>query len=877
MSEAKLLTCPVRGSLSVSSLAKDGLTTSEEARRIDFINFLLSRKYPKENIAVETIVIKQLGESGRNKVRCDVIAYSVPVSEIKQLEVQERLKKAVLIAEIKRDSKGKRSGIKNQLEPALRQTPGIKVMGAYWDDKSKLLFTKKLVKKDDDQYIDIEQDNLENLPVFGNKYRAKALTIQDLTKPDDLMGLLFDVANVMRSHGINDEQLRYKETVKLILARYCDERETESKQVPQEQELSLQVLPGQDINFLGRVQKFYKTAAKRYSKAKSLFLPKAESELEERSLREIIKLIQGVYFRKANNEMMHQIFQSFVPAVFKKNLDQYFTPNTLIETMVHMVNIGPLDKIADPAMGTGDFLTGVMEYRSKCGDSDIIQRVFGMDIDSKAYDLAIINMILNKDGQSNLYNEDSIKNHSKWEKEIDVALCNPPFGKKSVEKRIEVLKGYDLGHKWLFNEKTKQWKKTEALQEKQQLGVLFIERSFKLLPDFGRMAIILPEGYLCTESYGYIRTWILENLRIISLIELPRRIFLKSDADLRANILVAQKLPQEELSLLKEYNYPIHTEIVRKVGYKMGKGFSIIPVRDLETGEELRDENNQVIVDTDFSGVKERFDAFVSRYKVFDDVSKQLEIFCDWPGGRYENVASRSNLDLKPRRLTIKAQQNIVEIKKKSYVQLKDIAYISDEFIDIGSRVNRSKDFKLVIGQDIRAVEGIVMPQFPSKGWKIAEEKQNNCYKIRESDIVIGLVRPERRNVGIVLDNSDNVVGSPDGIAILRVKSESELKIPITQEWLFSILRSEVVRLQFWTESGGTSYGKLTSADIEDILIPLADENEIKKTTQNVKRWMNSLKASISHWESIWDEDDRYPILNSPIFGLEPIDFEDFD
>ena len=89
MSEAKLLTCPVRGSLSISSLAKDGLTTSEEARRIDFINFLLSRKYPKENIAVETIVIRQLGESGRNKVRCDVVAYSVSVSEIKQLEYKK--------------------------------------------------------------------------------------------------------------------------------------------------------------------------------------------------------------------------------------------------------------------------------------------------------------------------------------------------------------------------------------------------------------------------------------------------------------------------------------------------------------------------------------------------------------------------------------------------------------------------------------------------------------------------------------------------------------------------------------------------------------------------------------------------------------------
>ena len=48
-----LLSCPIRGLLNVTALAKDGLTVTEEARRIDFINFLLTRKYPEQNIAVE--------------------------------------------------------------------------------------------------------------------------------------------------------------------------------------------------------------------------------------------------------------------------------------------------------------------------------------------------------------------------------------------------------------------------------------------------------------------------------------------------------------------------------------------------------------------------------------------------------------------------------------------------------------------------------------------------------------------------------------------------------------------------------------------------------------------------------------------------------
>lgn len=99
-----LLHCPLRGQLSVTALAKDGLTVTEEARRIDFINFLLKRKYPPENIAVETVILKKLGESGRNKLRCDVIVYDLPVTHTKSIPLEDRLNHALLVAEIKRES-----------------------------------------------------------------------------------------------------------------------------------------------------------------------------------------------------------------------------------------------------------------------------------------------------------------------------------------------------------------------------------------------------------------------------------------------------------------------------------------------------------------------------------------------------------------------------------------------------------------------------------------------------------------------------------------------------------------------------------------------------------------------------------------------------
>lgn len=92
-----ILYCPIRGELNAKSLAKDGLTTTEEARRIDFIKHLLARGYPASNIAVETVVLKGLGEKGRNKLRADVIVYDMVVNKAKKLGQEERLEHALLV------------------------------------------------------------------------------------------------------------------------------------------------------------------------------------------------------------------------------------------------------------------------------------------------------------------------------------------------------------------------------------------------------------------------------------------------------------------------------------------------------------------------------------------------------------------------------------------------------------------------------------------------------------------------------------------------------------------------------------------------------------------------------------------------------------
>jgi len=224
---------------------------------------------------------------------------------------------------------------------------------------------------------------------------------------------------------------------------------------------------------------------------------------------------------------------------------------------------------------------------------------------------------------------------------------------------------------------------------------------------------------------------------------------------------------------------------------------------------------------------------------------------------------------MKPRRLVPRALDIVRSVKAGEHVRLGDIAEVVDETIDLTADILASQLRRPVEGQNIRAVEGIVSPQFPERCWSIARRKDSRVYKLRHGDVIVGLVRPERRNVGVLLEQGDDIVGVRDALAVVRVRPEYAEGYP--QEWLFTALRSEAVRIQFWTESGGTSYGKLDLNQIRNVLLP-SDAASRLTDAAAARSWMAAVETMHQSWVNVGDEDDRRPILNSPLIGLVEAD-----
>ncbi len=73
----EMLHCPIRGTLTVAEKAADGLTFSEEKRRIDCIRFLLEKGYPPTHFKIETVLLR-FGHKGKNSFRTDIAILDGP-------------------------------------------------------------------------------------------------------------------------------------------------------------------------------------------------------------------------------------------------------------------------------------------------------------------------------------------------------------------------------------------------------------------------------------------------------------------------------------------------------------------------------------------------------------------------------------------------------------------------------------------------------------------------------------------------------------------------------------------------------------------------------------------------------------------------------
>ncbi len=260
------------------------------------------------------------------------------------------------------------------------------------------------------------------------------------------------------------------------------------------------------------------------------FEARATTRLSESHLKHVEALLDGIDLDNLERDPVGDLYEVFTGAVVRGQEGQFFTPQNAVELLISLVNPQPGEKIIDPACGAGGFISATARHLAAqgVGVASIASQLFGVDKDAYLAGLAASHLSLVTLCESHVFCEDSLAWPDEFELKdqmgtFDVVLANPPFGSRIVAAAPDVLRRFELGHKWTA-QKSGGYSKG-AVSENVPPQVLFIERCLKLARPSGRLGLVVPESLLSGRSYRHVVAYLLRHAEVQAIIGMPESLF----------------------------------------------------------------------------------------------------------------------------------------------------------------------------------------------------------------------------------------------------------------------------------------------------------------------------------------------------------------
>ncbi|TMP45188.1 hypothetical protein CWB96_03860 [Pseudoalteromonas citrea] len=834
MSNKIVITCPIRGQIKVGKKTKGKLSPSEEFYRVEALKYIIKLGYPEKNILLEPIV-KKFGNSGRNSFRSDFAVLNIEVSQVSRDDPEALLEHALILGEVKKDN-AKSDYVKStQVKPMLDFAPLESCVGIYWDNVEQRVFWQKSESGKRVTY----EGALQFLPHCGDRIETKPFTYADLTPVDSLIDMFDRVEDILHQAAFDHSQ-RYEIILQLILSKIFDEHSFAGRQDKPVEIQDFGALGVSEGTVLTKMNKLLSRAVSFYEK----HLPNKVSKkypVKAETLTEITKIISPILITRSKRDVVQTFYMKFAKHLYKWDLAQYFTPTQVTDFIIDVLNPQFGEHVYDPACGSADFLVGAF-HKLRQYNPGFADCIWGSDNSSNAVQVAVLNMLLNGDGKTNIHKVDSLETVNERLNKYDVVVCNPPFGTKIVEKRKSVLKLFDLGWEWTSIDG--ELDKSDILLDSQETGILFAELCVKQAKiDKGRIALIVPNGYLGNRSskYKVFREWLLRHTRVAGIVGFPRFTFKSSGADVSASVIFLEKREAPLSSIDKLESYPVFVQLIENVGWEAGnKRASTIYKRDEVDGSLIFDEEGELIIDSDFASSLEKISASIASNEF--DWLEQSSNYDGWAIDISE-VLYDDDLTLDPKRYCEKYFSLKEEYLQKGHVMLGDLVDFIDERKDLDGNVQRldpSKEYKYVelqrIGQGDYDYEAM-------KGWQLPSRAKHFALS---GDIYFASIWSSVDKWCYIGDEAENIVVT-NGCVRCRIKDGKEqllidfITFMCTEGWT-SQLRA--------LARGSDGLAEINVSDLKKVIIPLIDSKTARKNLglfeESLKKGRVTLKNTVS-------------------------------
>ncbi len=319
-------------------------------------------------------------------------------------------------------------------------------------------------------------EEISNVPHAdaSNKEIEELLSKLKVFKEEEFADLLHQCHNVIRNREKLDPAAAFDEIAKILFVKVFVERELRAKR-QRKNLFNVEFLDDQlgkhPLNILFRQTK------EAYEDDK-IFELDEEIRLRPATGREIVKLLERYNLSDTSEDIKGIAFERFLGRTFRGEIGQFFTPRTIVEFMIRMIDPKEGDIICDPASGSGGFLIRFFEIVREqiLADADAeyqgfkaeietkklseakkaealrekftkIQasldqrqrgsrlwalanrRIYGTDANDRMARTSKMNMIMHGDGHAGVHHHDGFLNvNGIFEGRFDIILTNPPFG-----------------------------------------------------------------------------------------------------------------------------------------------------------------------------------------------------------------------------------------------------------------------------------------------------------------------------------------------------------------------------------------------------------------------------------------------------------------
>lgn len=315
---------------------------------------------------------------------------------------------------------------------------------------------------------------------------------------DDFSKLLFKCHNIIRNNDKLSPEAAFDEISKILFMKIRYERQqARTQSIFSEQEfLTLKAsyvkMQGEGAHIVPFYQHLFALTKDEFAKD-DLFDPNDSLKVREASFLHIVKELQKYNLSDTADDIKGIAFEEFLGRTFRGELGQFFTPRTVVDYMVDVLDPEEGETICDPCCGSGGFLIKAFEYvrdkierhvqqvkegiklqvypedfakLPKATQEALTEKVdtmfeqlnleldlqhkkgrlrqlsydciFGTDANPRMARTAKMNMIMHGDGHGGVHHHDGLLNvNGIFEGRFDVILTNPPFGAR-VEKSLRV-------------------------------------------------------------------------------------------------------------------------------------------------------------------------------------------------------------------------------------------------------------------------------------------------------------------------------------------------------------------------------------------------------------------------------------------------------